>query len=376
MTQERDAHLFGPGPKRALAIDGGGTRGIVALTFLARIEALLADAYGRGDAFRLCDHFDLIAGTSTGAIVATGLALGMRVREVIDVYIQLAPAAFARRRLRMPLLAPRYDVRPLERYLHRLIGDRPLDTPDLRTGLLIVTKRFDTGSTWMISNSPRAPYWDASPNGQTVGNRHYKLAQLVRASSAAPTIFSPVKVRIQTDLPPGVFVDGGVSPFNNPLLPLLMTTQMNAYGLRWTTGTEHLHIVSIGCGTYRRLHHRGQTPSTALQLGIQGLAGLINDGQTLALTMAQWLSEPIDPWPINSEIGSLAGEVLGGRPLFGFSRYDVRLEAEWLQERLGERVPEERLVQLQRIDAAEQMTALQEIARRVAETMVVRQGLG
>ncbi len=70
----RDRHLFGPGRKRILSIDGGGVRGVVALAFVARFEALLAEKAGR--AIRLCDYFDFIGGTSTGAIVATGLALG------------------------------------------------------------------------------------------------------------------------------------------------------------------------------------------------------------------------------------------------------------------------------------------------------------
>ena len=89
----RDAHLFGPGPKRILALDGGGVRGIISLAFLERIEALLAARAGRearrggGPAappFRLGDYFDLIGGTSTGSLIATGLALGFSVGQLIE----------------------------------------------------------------------------------------------------------------------------------------------------------------------------------------------------------------------------------------------------------------------------------------------------
>ena len=80
----RDRHLFAPGPKRILALDGGGVRGVVALAFLKEIERTLAAQAGRP--VRLCDHFDLIGGTSTGAIIAAGLALGHSVDELIDFY--------------------------------------------------------------------------------------------------------------------------------------------------------------------------------------------------------------------------------------------------------------------------------------------------
>ena len=76
-----------------LALDGGGVRGIVSIAFLERIEELLKERSGRGDDFRLSDHFDLIGGTSTGAIIAAGLATGRTVAEVKDLYEELAPAS-------------------------------------------------------------------------------------------------------------------------------------------------------------------------------------------------------------------------------------------------------------------------------------------
>ena len=64
----RDRHLFGPGPKRILALDGGGVRGAITVAFLERIESLLWERYGRD--MRLGDFFDLVGGTSTGAIIS------------------------------------------------------------------------------------------------------------------------------------------------------------------------------------------------------------------------------------------------------------------------------------------------------------------
>jgi hypothetical protein len=94
-TCSRDYHLFSAGPKRILSLDGGGVRGAVTVAFLKRIEELLDERMGRE--VRLGDWFDLVGGTSTGAIVAGALALGKRVDEVKEFYLERAPKAFATR---------------------------------------------------------------------------------------------------------------------------------------------------------------------------------------------------------------------------------------------------------------------------------------
>jgi len=65
-------------PRKLLALDGGGIRGVLTLQILGRIEELLASASGAGSSFRLCDYFDYIGGTSTGAIIAAGLPVACR----------------------------------------------------------------------------------------------------------------------------------------------------------------------------------------------------------------------------------------------------------------------------------------------------------
>ena len=79
------------GPKRILALDGGGLRGVLTLGMLREIETLLRARHGDDPDFRLCDYFDLIAGTSTGAIIAAALSLGMSVDEVHGHYMQAGP---------------------------------------------------------------------------------------------------------------------------------------------------------------------------------------------------------------------------------------------------------------------------------------------
>lgn len=84
-----------PGQKKLLAIDGGGIRGVLALGMLKKIEGTLKMQSGR-DAFRLADYFDYIGGTSTGAIIATGLSIGMSIDQILQFYTDSGAQMFAR----------------------------------------------------------------------------------------------------------------------------------------------------------------------------------------------------------------------------------------------------------------------------------------
>jgi patatin-like phospholipase/acyl hydrolase len=99
----RDEHLFGPGPKRILALDGGGVRGVISLAYLERIEAILRRRFGPETV--LADYFDLIGGASTGAIIATGLDLGLPVERLIATQEQRELDALTR--FDEPAISPR-----------------------------------------------------------------------------------------------------------------------------------------------------------------------------------------------------------------------------------------------------------------------------
>lgn len=91
--------------KRILAIDGGGMRGVVPAAFLAEIEDRLGQPVG--------SYFDLIAGTSTGGLIALGLGFGSRAREILQLYETWSPVVFARRGFRLlprGLTGPIYDL--------------------------------------------------------------------------------------------------------------------------------------------------------------------------------------------------------------------------------------------------------------------------
>ena len=80
-----ERRIAAPGPKKLLSIDGGGIRGLIALEFLARIEALLREKLGRGDLV-LADYFDYVGGTTTGAIIATFISLGFPTQTILEFY--------------------------------------------------------------------------------------------------------------------------------------------------------------------------------------------------------------------------------------------------------------------------------------------------
>ncbi len=404
-TCDRDRHLFGPGPKRILALDGGGVRGAITVAFLERIEALFCGHYGKD--VRLGDHFDLVGGTSTGAIIAGALALGYRATQVRDFYTKLAPLAFKRQKWSIPILQAKFDVRGLRTEIEQIIGKLELQSEELITGLCVVTKRIDTGSPWILANNPKAPYWEDGPGHD--GNKRYKLATLVRASTAAPHFFDPELIPINSkkaQLPQetaapldkpmiarfthavlehmglrakpvpdtadyGLFIDGGVTPHNNPSFALLQMTMLKPFQLCWPLGVDNLSVTSIGTGTFRpRISYRELGFTRFPQLAYHALMSLMTDAEVMVLAQMQWLGECPAPWVINSEIGTLAGDGPPGGKMFRFMRYDVRLEKDWLANELGVDVTAADLARFRCMDDPSIVRDIYEIARRAAEKQV------
>jgi hypothetical protein len=365
----RDRHLFGPGRKRLLALDGGGVRGVITVAFLERMEAVLAEREGRP--VRLGDWFDLVGGTSTGAVIAGALALGHSTADLKHFYLRLAPRVFQRPFWRIMMLQAKFDATALRREIELVVGERTLDSNDLVTGLGVVTKRMDTGSPWIIANNPRAPYWETPADRSFIGNRHYRLANLVRASTAAPVYFDPELLPIVDGALHGLFVDGGVTPHQNPALILFLMTTLKAYGLCWPTGPERLLVVSVGTGFYRnQLTAAEARRIRAIGLAVRALSGLIGDGAGLVLTLMQWLGECPAPWPVNSEVGTMSGDTLPGGKLFRFLRYDVRLEGPWLGDMLDLKISERDVTRVRRMDDPGTIPLAYEIGRRAAERQV------
>ena len=167
-VKDRDQHLANDGtPKRILALDGGGLRGILSLALLQKIEDILRHRHGGHADFRLCHYFDLIAGTSTGAIIAAALALGWTVEELRAKYMELGDGSSSRRACcGNGLLRAKYDEAKLIAELKKVYGAKTtLGGTELKTGLLVMTKRIDTGSPWPISNNPAGKYFSTQTEG-------------------------------------------------------------------------------------------------------------------------------------------------------------------------------------------------------------------
>ena len=235
---------------------------------------------------------------------------------------------------------------------------------------------MDTGSAWIVTNNPKSKYWNDPPDGSYIGNRHYRLADLVRASTAAPYYFAPHQIQIVNGEPPGLFVDGGVSPHNNPALALFEVATIPAYGFGWATGAEKLLVISIGTGSRRDGLSRSRARlMPAVGLAIEALKSMVADSSSQVLTMMQVLGHSDTPWTINSEIGNLQGILLPSQPLFTFQRYDVRLEREWLRQELGIDLSERQVGAVNMMDNVASIPILYEIGQAAAERFIKRDHL-
>lgn len=322
-------HLAGPGPKRILALDGGGVRGILSLGILDHIERVLAEQSGAGGAFRLCDYFDLIAGTSTGSIIAAFLALGRSVPEIKEYYGMMAPEVFARSQA-VGARVPKFHASAFERLLDAAFGAQTLGSADMKTGLLICTKRMDTGGQWPICNDPRGRYY-APPDGRIFPNRDYPLKMLIRASTAAPYYFDPVRITIANhpdfEKETGMFVDGGVGGDNNPSLQAFKTATLRGYGVNWPVGENNILLISVGAGWRRpRIDLKRYAAMWNWEKAKEALGGLIQETVQQNIVTLQALAAVRKPWYVNSELGRMETMRWADPPLLTFQRYDAPMD--------------------------------------------------
>ncbi|MCY7351010.1 MAG: patatin-like phospholipase family protein [Cytophagaceae bacterium] len=324
MPLSLQAHLSGPGPKRILALDGGGIRGALTVGFLEKIEDILCKRHGDDPDFRLCHYFDLIGGTSTGAIIATCLAMGMKASEVKKLYLELGGVIFSKRRTWFQWLSAKFDSGSLEESLKDVLGNRTLGSADLHTGLCIVTKRADTGSTWPLINHPGGTYFEF--------NKGILLRNAVRASAAAPTYFTPEIIDVgKGEL--AAFIDGGVSMYNNPALLLFLVSTLKGFPFRWASGGEELMIVSVGTGWSRtRVLPSQVTDNRLWNWGVEVPDILMRDASLQGHILLQYLSNSPTRTLIDSEIGDMKADLLGGKAHLHYLRYNVRMETNELND--------------------------------------------
>lgn len=245
--------------KRILALDGGGIRGVFTLEVLLQIEKLLREHYEKQDperarTFVLRDHFDFLAGTSTGAIIAACLCWGMTVETVMNLYLEHGPKMFQPLPWFHPIkkhLVAKFAAAPISKMLESLFREADgtpatLASPLLRNGekknlLMVVLRNHTNGTAWSLTNNPDAIYNNPAHSDC---NSQIPLWRLVRASTAAPTFFPPERIRLgDTDY---VFVDGSITPYSNPAAIAAFTAILPGYRVNWPPGPKNIRMVSIG----------------------------------------------------------------------------------------------------------------------------------
>lgn len=227
-------------PFRILSIDGGGIRGILPAAILTELETRYTNGRSAGD------YFDLIAGTSTGGIIALALSRGMNAKTILDIYTQLGPRVFPRPqgRVRNFLREVRsywyyaYDPAPLREELTRVLGTATIGDTQRR----LCVPSFDGFTEVFIFKTPHHPDYKL--------DWRESMVTVAMATAAAPAYFPVYRDRAPlSDVPvsalgrsPRHFGDGGVWA-NNPLM-IALVDALTCYRLE----RRQIHILSLGTG--------------------------------------------------------------------------------------------------------------------------------
>jgi patatin-like phospholipase/acyl hydrolase len=365
------------GPKRLLTIDGGGIRGLISIEILARLQELLRKAYDDDD-LRLSDYFDYVGGTSTGAIIAAGVALGMTIEEIRNLYelgarVMLKPAPF------FSQWRYRYRATGLTAALREHLGETRLGDPglpqtgvsnvrELKTLLLLNMYNCNTDSPWPLSNNPKAKYNRGTE--QDGNNLFLPLWQLVRASTAAPTYFPPERVVVGPET--FVFVDGAVTPYNNPSFLLYVMATLDEFQLRWERGEDRLLLVSIGTGSIPDAKRELKASQMTLLYSARQVPGaLIYSATVEADKLCRIVGRCLFGEPLDSEIGDLIEPLSTRTPSrakdFTYVRYDPKLTEAGLTE-LG-LFPSIKPEEVLPLVSGKHVGALQEVGRAYAKKL-------
>lgn len=356
------------GTRKLLALDGGGIRGLITIEVLAELEQQIHEgliAQGKlttNDSFVLADYFDYIAGTSTGAIIATALSTGMSVDKIRQFYESSGEAMFEPASLLKRSMYSKYEDKALANILQETFGAATtLGDASLKTLLMLVMRNVTTDSPWTLSNNPQAKYNDMS---RADCNLKLPLWKLVRASTAAPTFFPPENVTVGSQQ--FIFVDGGITPYNNPAFQLFLMATAEPYNLRWSTGEEQMLVVSVGTGLTPNIQPDLQAGNMHLLYQAQSLpTALMFAAQNEQDLLCRVFGKCLAGEKIDSEVGDLIGTAGAANPkLFTYVRYDLEISTKGL-DRLG--VGHLNAAQVQQMDSVDHMSDLQEIGKAVAK---------
>jgi uncharacterized protein len=230
---------------KTLCLDGGGFRGVITARILKEIEELLNE-----EGKTLKDYFDLVSGTSTGSIIASGIVLGKTANEILNLYKENGDKIFPDhirikrkifpwfQRLCSILL---YPVDGLQEALAKEFGSLRINEI-IKPVLLVPAYDIDLRKThWFCSNNPKAnPQW----------YDEFEVYKICLYSSAAPTFFPPYSIiKNENEV---LLIDGGVS-VNNPSLIAVSHAMLLPYKDKdCKIELNDISVLSIGAGQPNR----------------------------------------------------------------------------------------------------------------------------
>lgn len=243
-------------PFRVLALDGGGIKGVFSAAALAQLE----DDTGH----RALDHFDLIAGTSTGSILAIGLGLGMTAAELRDLYIDNAKKIFPTRMFLGPvrstvrhLFGPKHSADALRAVLAGKLGKKRLGHSKVR--LIIPTFDALKGTACTFKTA----------HHQNLKHEYKMLAvDVAMASAAAPTYYPAATVGTRRG---AAYFDGGVWGNCPALAGIVEAVSYCGQDL------SDIHVLSIG--TTEEVMAFGKKKNAGIVTWNKGVADIFMAGQ-------------------------------------------------------------------------------------------------
>ena len=214
-----------------LSIDGGGIRGVFAAQILKCIKEELK--------IKFFEKFDIIAGTSTGSIIAAGLAIDYPIEEIVDLYQKKGKKIFYRNYSEKfnwinwkGFFKSKYTNKYLKQELSSVFQDKTLS--NTKTRLIIPASDISNGNVFVLKSN-------YDPN--FVRDKDIRIADAVLASCSAPTYFDPHKIKKY------LLADGGLWA-NNPSLVALT----EAMGRRLQISRKNIRIISIGTGIGKKYY--------------------------------------------------------------------------------------------------------------------------
>jgi hypothetical protein len=366
--------------RRLLACDGGGIRGVLSLEILLELETQLRAARGAGPEFRLCQYFDYIGGTSTGAIIAAALARGWSVSKLIDFYVSSGNEIFDSAAI-LDRWKHLYKSEPLRSMLESdsVFGAKTTLEPQyLECLLLVVMKNKTTDSPWPLSSNPFAKYNDLK---RPDCNLKIPLWKVVRASTAAPVYFPPEVVQWDQSDPRKsfVFVDGGITPYNNPAQLMFRMATDPAYKLEWPASESEMLVISVGTGAAPSPVDDVASPDTNLVQNLASLPGALMYASAVEQDInCRAVGRCVHGAAIDRELGDMIIRDKDNRPVpltvncgrrFLYARYNAELSAAGLTALgLGTINPKD----VQKMDAVSNIGVLRDVGKAVANSVKVQ----